>query len=70
MPTYKAEPGTEVNGNDDQGNVWPEPVVFGKDGTVTVPDDQQDVVAALESAVDAGAIERVKEPARSPNRKE
>jgi hypothetical protein len=70
MPKYKAEPGTEVNGVDHQGNVWPKPFVFGKDGTLSVPDDQQDVVSALESAADAGAIKRVKEPARSPNEKE
>ena len=69
MPTYKAEPGTEVNGNDQQGNVWPKPYVF-KTKTLTIPDDQQDVVTAFESAVGAGAIERVKEPSRSPNRKE
>jgi hypothetical protein len=56
MPTYKAEEGTEVNGNDQQGNVWPEPFKFGKGGTIKIPDDQQDVVAAFESAVDAGAI--------------
>jgi hypothetical protein len=59
MPKYKAEAGTEVNGVDQDGNVWPEPIVFGKDGTLTVPDDQQDVVTALESAVGAGAIKRV-----------
>lgn len=70
MPTYKAEPGTAVNGNDHQGNVWPKPYVFIKD-TLTIPDDQQDVVAAFESAADAGAITRLKEPPmRSPNRKE
>jgi len=59
----------EINGNDQDGNVWPEPLRFGKDGTLTVPDDQQDVITALESAVGAGVIERVKEPS-SPNGKE
>lgn len=70
MPKYKAPEGTEVNGNDHQGNVWPKPYAFGKSGTLTIPDDQQDVVSAFESAADAGAIERVKEPSSSPNRKE
>jgi hypothetical protein len=65
MPKYRAEPGTEINGNDQQGNVWPKPFVFGKDGTLSVPDDQQDVVAALESAADAGAIKRAREPSSS-----
>jgi hypothetical protein len=60
MPTYKAPEGTEVNGNDHQGNVWPEPYKFGKGGTLTIPDDQQDVVAAFESAVGAGAIKRTR----------
>jgi hypothetical protein len=55
----------EINGVDQDGNVWPEPLRFGKDGTLTVPDDQQDVIAALESAVGAGAVERVKEPSSS-----
>jgi hypothetical protein len=59
MPKYKAEAGTQINGVDQDGNVWPEPLVFGKDGTLTVPDDQQDVVTALEGAVGAGAIKRV-----------
>jgi hypothetical protein len=59
MPKYKAEAGTQVNGVDQDGNVWPEPIVFGKDGTLTVPDDQQDVVTALESAVGAGVVKRV-----------
>jgi hypothetical protein len=63
MPTYKSKgEDTEINGADAEGNVWPEPLVF-KGGTITVPDDQQDVVAALESAVGAGVLERVKEPA-------
>lgn len=65
MPKYKVnvkELPVEVNGVDQDGNVWPEPVHFGKDGTLTVPDDQQDVVAALESAVGAGVIQRVEEP--------
>jgi len=70
MPKYKAPAGTEINGNDQDGNVWPEPLVFGKDGTLSVPDDQQDVVTALESAVGAGVIERVKEPPRSSSGKE
>lgn len=61
MPTYKAPEGTEINGNDQDGNVWPKPYVFGKAGTIKVPDDQQDVVTAFESAAAAGAIERVKE---------
>jgi len=51
----------ELNGVDQDGNVWPEAISFGKDGTLTVPDDQQDVIAALESAVGAGVVERVKE---------
>ena len=70
MPTYKAEEGTEINGVDHQGNVWPKPYTFGKTGTLKIPDDQQDVVTAFESAADAGAIERVKEPPRSASRKE
>ena len=65
MPTYKAEEGTEVNGVDQQGNVWPKPFTFGKAGTIKVPDDQQDVVQAFESAVGAGVIERVKETTRT-----
>lgn len=68
---YKAEPGTEINGNDQQGNVWPEPLVFDKSGTLIVPDDQQDVIAALESAAANGAITKVKPPkSASANRKE
>jgi hypothetical protein len=63
MATYKSkDKDTEINGADAQGNVWPEPLVF-KGGSVTVPDDQQDVIAALESAVGAGVLEKVKEPA-------
>lgn len=70
MAKFKAEAGTEINGNDHDGNVWPKPLVFGKDGTLTVPDDQQDVITALESAVGAGVVERVKEPAGSSSGKE
>ena len=57
---YKAEPGTEVNGVDQAGNVWPAPLAFDDKGHLEVPDDQQDVIAALEGAVAAGAISRVK----------
>jgi hypothetical protein len=60
VPTYKAPEHTEINGVDQDGNVWPKPYKFGKGGTLTVPDDQQDVVTAFESAVGAGAVERVK----------
>ena len=73
MPKYKVnvkDLPVEINGVDHDGNVWPEPLRFGKDGTLTVPDDQQDVVTALESAAAAGAIERVQEPSRSPSEKE
>jgi len=70
MAKFKGEPGTQVNGNDHDGTVWPEPLVFGKDGTLTVPDDQPDVIAALDSAVDAGVIERAKEPSSSSSGKE
>jgi hypothetical protein len=62
MPKYKVdtkELPVEINGVDQDGNVWPEPITFGKDGMLTVPDDQQDVVTALESAVGAGVIKRV-----------
>ena len=69
MPTYKSKgEDAEINGADAAGNVWPEPLAF-KGGTLTVPDDQQDVVSALESAVAAGIIERVKEPAASRKEK-
>lgn len=70
MAKFKAEPGTTINGNDHDGNVWPEPFVFGKDGTLTIPDDQQDVISAFESAVGAGVIERVKAPSGSSSGKE
>lgn len=71
MPTYKAEPGTEINSADQAGNVWPKPLVFGKDGTLKVPDDEQDVIAALEGAVGTGVVVRVKEKAKAdPNAKE
>lgn len=73
MPKYKVDAKqlpVEINGVDQDGNVWPEPLTFGKDGTLTVPDDQQDVVAALESAVGGGVVTRVKEPSRSSSGKE
>lgn len=56
---FKAAPDTEVNGCDQAGNAWPEPLRFGKKGELVVPDDQQDVVAALEGAVAAGIVKRV-----------
>lgn len=55
---YKAEPGAVVGGCDQQGNVWPEPFVFDDKGYLEVPDDQQDVISALEGAVNVGAIKR------------
>jgi hypothetical protein len=72
MPTYKAEPGTEIMSTDQQGNVWPEPLVFGKDGLLKVPESQQDVITALEVAAANGSIEKVKKapPPISGNRKE
>lgn len=72
MPTYKAEPGTEVQSADAQGNVWDKPIVFPKSGSLTVPDDQQDVVSALDSAAGAGAIQKVTTRSRKadPNAKE
>lgn len=65
MPKYKVDVKdlpVEITGVDQNGNVWPEPITFGKDGTLTVPDDQQDVVTALEAAADAGGVvKRVKD---------
>ena len=56
MPTYKAEPGTQVNSTDQAGNVWPEPLTFDAKGLLKIPDDEQDFVTALEGA----GFERVK----------
>lgn len=56
MPTYRASPGTEVNGVDQAGNVWPKPLSFGEKGVLKVPDDQQDVITALDGAAANGHI--------------
>lgn len=50
MATYTAEPGTEVNGVDQAGNVWPKPLKFDAKGVLKVPDDEQDVITALDGA--------------------
>ena len=55
MATFYGDETTEIMSADAQGNVWEEPLVF-TGGTVEVPDDQQDVIAALQSAVGNGAI--------------
>ena len=55
MATFYGDETTEVMSADAQGNVWDEPLVF-TGGSVEVPDDQQDVIAALEGAVGNGAI--------------
>lgn len=64
MRYFKAEPGTQVLSCDHAGNVWPEPLVFDADGYLGVPDDQQDVIAALEGAVGNGAVSRAQAPPR------
>jgi hypothetical protein len=58
MPTYRAAPGTEVNGVDQAGNAWPKPLKFSEKGVLKVPDDQQDVVTALDGAAANGHIEK------------
>jgi hypothetical protein len=48
VATFTAEPGTEVSGVDFDGSVIS--FVFGKDGTLEVPDDYQGAIVLLESA--------------------
>lgn len=60
MATYRAEPGTEVNGCDQAGNVWPKPRVFDDKGLIEVAEDEQDVYVAFENAVANGAFKRAK----------
>ena len=55
MATFYGDETTEVMSADQAGNVWPEPLVF-TGGTLEVPDDEQDVIAALEGAAANGAI--------------
>ena len=55
MATFYGDETTEIMSADAQGNVWEEPLVF-TGGSVEVPDDQQDVISALEGAVGNGAI--------------
>ena len=54
MATFYGDETTEVMSADQAGNVWPEPLVF-TGGTLEVPDDEQDVIAALEGAAANGA---------------
>jgi hypothetical protein len=61
---YRAkEPETVIQASDRDGNVL-EPIVFGKDGTLTVKEDNPDLIAVLEDAVAAGTVERVTETKR------
>jgi hypothetical protein len=56
---YRAkEPETVIQASDRDGNVL-EPITFGKDGTLTVPDKDVEKIAILEDAVAAGTVERV-----------
>lgn len=61
MATFKCEPGAEINGVDQAGNVWPEPFVFDSSGLLTVPDDQQDVISALLSSPIVSLAKKPKE---------
>jgi hypothetical protein len=63
VATYRAKEGTEVNSSDQAGNPWPKPLRFPKSGELKVPDDQQDLILALDAAAAtvASPIERVKE---------
>jgi ABC-type cobalt transport system substrate-binding protein len=63
VATYHANEGTEVNSVDQAGNPWPKPLTFPKSGELKVPDDQQDVIIALDAAAAtvASPIKRVKE---------
>lgn len=64
MRYYKAEPGTQISSCDQAGNVWSEPLVFNQDGYLKVPDDEQDVITALEGAVANGVVSRAQAPPR------
>ena len=63
MATYKVDVKdlpVEINGVDQGGNTWPKPRAFDNKGYMDVNDDEQDVIAALESAVAAGVVTKVK----------
>lgn len=67
MATYRAEPGTKVNSQDQASNAWPEPLEFDEKGLLTVSEDEQDVFGVLE-ALAANAlvpIVRVKDVTRA-----
>ena len=70
MRWFKSAPGAVISSNDQAGNVWPEPMVFDDNGYLGVPDDQQDVIVALEGACARGSVKRAEAPPSRPKRRE